>query len=66
MATEYYQQLPDRSLVKMKPLMDAEKPLPRPQTDALPAQGLSHMPLNALMIYWIAWLALDTIVQACG
>ena len=54
MVTEYYQQLPDGSLVEMKPLMDTEKPLPMPQTDALPAQGLSQMPLNALMFYCLA------------
>lgn len=52
--TEYYQQLPDGSLVKVKPLMDTEKPLPRPQTEALPAQGLSHVPLNTLTIYSLA------------
>ena len=69
MVTEYYQQLPVGSLVKMKPLMDTEKPLPRPQTDAIPAQGLSHMPLNTLMIclasfrryYTMGYRLMDTI-----
>lgn len=42
--TEYYQQRPDGSLLEMKPLLDPEKPLPRPQAEVPPAQGLGQHP----------------------
>ena len=38
--TEYYKQLTDGSLLEMKPLLETENPLPRPQAEVLPAQGL--------------------------
>ena len=37
--TEYHQRLPDGSLRELKPLLEAEAPLPRPQAGATPAPG---------------------------
>ena len=51
--TEYYRQLPDGSLLEMKPLPDTEKPLPRPQADVLPAQGLGQYFSNTWVLYYI-------------
>jgi hypothetical protein len=36
---EYHQHLPDGSLREVKPLLEAEAPLPRPQAGTTPAPG---------------------------
>ena len=37
--TEYYQQLPDGGLVEVKPMLEGERAVQKPQLDAAPAQG---------------------------
>lgn len=44
--TEFHQLLPDGSLREVKALLDSEKPLPKPQMDAGPAQGVRESPLR--------------------
>ena len=42
--TEFYQQLPNGSVLEVKPLLEPEKPLPMPQADVAPIQGMSQNP----------------------
>ena len=44
--TEHYQQLPDGSLLEVKPLLEPEKPLPMPQADVIPVQGMDQIALR--------------------
>lgn len=46
--TEYYKQMPNGSVQEVKPLLEPEKPLPMPQADVAPVQGMGQSPLP----YW--------------
>ena len=44
MVTEYYQQLPDGTLVEVKPLPEGERAVQKPQGDTAPVRGARRPP----------------------